>query len=734
MKKVDVIVPVYRGLDETKECIDSALRSLPEWANLIIINDYSPDPELTIWLRNYSNRFNFQLLENHKNMGFVATVNRGMALNLDHDVLLLNSDVEVPNSNWLERMRNAANCYEKIGSITPFSNNATICSFPNFCEDNELFSNLSVNELDNIFSTLDHEEELIEVPTGVGFCMYITRDALNDVGYFDEETFGKGYGEENDWCQRALKKGWKNFHQLNVFAYHKGGVSFAEEGDPRKQRALELLAQLHPTYTQQVQEFIAKDPAANVRQAAIFNYLNKTNKKTILLVSHRLGGGVKQHVSELIKLLGKDVNFILTYPSDQKNSMEIEYFSGDQLIKQHQVINIESNYEIFIELLNSIKLDRVHFHHTMGIPKIFFQMIEKLALPYDFTVHDYYLFNGNPTLTDIKGNFIEDDNQDRDLVCLQRYPIEEPLNSFKEQSKKFLNLASRVIFPSIDSYSRFIKYFSFIRDKSIVCYHPDINKSDIRNSIKNYEYSKKKKLKVLVLGALSQEKGADELEYVANHCDNIEFHLLGYAYRPLSSVITYGPYQQDDIRDKVTSIEPDVIWFTAKWPETYSYTLSTALLMQYPVICPDIGAFSERVFELDGILLLDKNLTHDQLVKFWMCYSEKQSLQDFIIFKQESDFTKERLDEAFYTKSYLNFLTRDTGGSSIYQFIKLAKKIGSFHEKPSLNNKEKLLSILWEIRNSKFFNSVSKFIPYKFQRFIKRKLSSKPIHDLINKD
>ena len=64
--------------------------------------------------------------------------------------------------------------------------------------------------------------------------MYIRRDRLDDVGYFDEATFGKGYGEENDWCQRAEKRGWTNYHQLNVFAYHKGGVSFAEEGEPPK--------------------------------------------------------------------------------------------------------------------------------------------------------------------------------------------------------------------------------------------------------------------------------------------------------------------------------------------------------------------------------------------------------------------------------------------------------------------------------------------------------------------
>lgn len=230
MKPLDIIIPVYRGLDETKECILSLLPGMPDWARLIVVNDCSPEPALTQWLREQASPLGFELYENEKNKGFVGTVNFGMALHPDRDVLLLNSDVEVANSDWLERMRLAAYRHERVASLTPFSNNATICSFPHFCQDNALFAELDVNALDRLFSTLPLEDELVEVPTGVGFCMYIRRDCLDAVGYFDEQTFGKGYGEENDWCQRAHKLGWKNYHQLNVFAYHKGGSAFKKKG------------------------------------------------------------------------------------------------------------------------------------------------------------------------------------------------------------------------------------------------------------------------------------------------------------------------------------------------------------------------------------------------------------------------------------------------------------------------------------------------------------------------
>ncbi|MGL6609310.1 glycosyltransferase family 2 protein [Aeromonas hydrophila] len=132
IRNLDVIIPVYRGLDETKECIYSLLSNMPQWAQLIVINDSSPEPELTNWLRQEAVQLGFELYENEFNKGFVGTVNFGMSLNKDRDVLLLNSDVEVSNLDWLNRMRKAAYSHERVASLTPFSNNATICSFPHF--------------------------------------------------------------------------------------------------------------------------------------------------------------------------------------------------------------------------------------------------------------------------------------------------------------------------------------------------------------------------------------------------------------------------------------------------------------------------------------------------------------------------------------------------------------------------------------------------------------------------
>ena len=115
---VDIIVPVYRGLADTRLCIDSVLASTNQSAwRLVVINEASPEPEVTAWLRERAAQDSrITLLENRDNLGFVGTVNRGMALSDSNDVLLLNSDTEVAG-DWLDRLRQAA--LQGIAEQTP---------------------------------------------------------------------------------------------------------------------------------------------------------------------------------------------------------------------------------------------------------------------------------------------------------------------------------------------------------------------------------------------------------------------------------------------------------------------------------------------------------------------------------------------------------------------------------------------------------------------------------------
>lgn len=263
---IDVIIPVYRGVRETRRCIDSVLAGGPrEPFHVVVVDDASPEPQLVSWLDDLAAHGRIELARNATNAGFVRSVNRGMALHAERDVVLLNSDTEVAN-DWLDRLHASVYAERDIGTATPFSNSATICSYPFEGWTGGTPGTLGLAALDRIFAAAN-AQRCVDLPTAVGFCMYIRRACLDAVGPFDDERFGRGYGEENDFSLRAQRLGWRNVLAGDVFVYHEGAVSFSGERAQLTQAAGEALLRVHPDYLQKVHAFIARAPADPLRAA-----------------------------------------------------------------------------------------------------------------------------------------------------------------------------------------------------------------------------------------------------------------------------------------------------------------------------------------------------------------------------------------------------------------------------------------------------------------------------------
>ena len=263
---VDIVIPVYRNHELTQRCVESVLNAPdPVMGAIYLINDATPEPELAQYCQQVAQDERVELIEHTENQGFVASVNEGFRLADGRNVVILNSDTEVPK-NWLSRMRAAADQHPKAASITPFSNNATICSYPNLCGDNELPRGLNHEAVDALFSEVNNRQ-VVEIPTGVGFCMYLRRAAIDDVGVFDADAFGRGYGEENDWCLRATEKGWKHLLCADLFVYHAGGASFGDEAEGYQANALAVISERYPDYERQIAAFIEADPIESARYA-----------------------------------------------------------------------------------------------------------------------------------------------------------------------------------------------------------------------------------------------------------------------------------------------------------------------------------------------------------------------------------------------------------------------------------------------------------------------------------
>jgi GT2 family glycosyltransferase len=260
----DIIIPAYRGLPETRRCIESVLASRNRLAaTVVVVDDCSPEPELSGYLDALAAAGRIELLRNAANRGFVASVNRAMALHPERDVVLLNSDTEVAN-DWLDRLHRAAHGAPDVGTVTPFSNNATICSYPYLDWPGGVPGRLGLAGLDALVAEAN-AGVTVDLPTAIGFCMYIRRDCLAAVGPFDEATFGRGYGEENDFCLRAEATGWRNVLAADVFVYHQGSVSFGDDRHALMASAGAAILARYPDYMDKVVAFVRRDPVAPLR-------------------------------------------------------------------------------------------------------------------------------------------------------------------------------------------------------------------------------------------------------------------------------------------------------------------------------------------------------------------------------------------------------------------------------------------------------------------------------------
>ena len=596
---VDIIVPVYKGLADTKLCIESALASpcLTPF-RLVVINDASPEPEVTNWLRERaSEEPRILLLENEVNLGFVGTVNRGMALSNTNDVLLLNSDTEVAN-DWLDKIRRAAYADSRVGSVTPFSNNATICSYPQFCKDNELPDGYDTARMDKLCAQTN-PGAVVDVPTGVGFCMYIRRACLEEVGLFDTANFGKGYGEENDFCQRAQAAGWRNLHLLDTFVLHTGGVSFGESKSPREQAAMETLRRLHPRYESQVMAFVQADPARTHRIAMDIARIRASEKAKVLAIMHDREGGTLRHIHELALHLNDRVTTLLLTPIPG-GRVRLRWAAPQETLALE--FDIPSQMEQLENVLRKMGIQHLHYHHLLGQHPAIKQLPTLLGVRYDFTAHDYYTYCSRISLTDNSNRYVKEVGPGECGCCpsSSAAPDGRTMEQWRADHRVFLERARYVIAPSKDTAQRMA---AFAPHANVIA----VKHTDMRDDVPTPNIApiaQTDRLKVAVIGALSTIKGADVLEATALQAARtdapLEFHLLGYGYRslvtqPKARLTVHGAYAEADLPELLAWLKPDVIWFPAQWPETYSYTLSAAIQAGCAVVAPDIGAFAERL-------------------------------------------------------------------------------------------------------------------------------------------
>ena len=228
--------------------------------DVLVLDDASPDPGWTAELSALCASLGTGFYTTPRNLGIPRNMNlallRAEAANYDH-VVILNSDVIVP-LNMVDAMVAVAESDPSIGSITAWSNNVSIFSLPSDDPETNLADAATVDRVSDAMCS-EFTDECMDLPTGVGFCMMITQNAIAEVGLFDP-VFGRGYCEEVDWCQRAVERGLRNVLAPGAFVFHMGSATNREAGilapGEKTVHTNEAIIDLrYPTYRERLSEW-----------------------------------------------------------------------------------------------------------------------------------------------------------------------------------------------------------------------------------------------------------------------------------------------------------------------------------------------------------------------------------------------------------------------------------------------------------------------------------------------
>jgi GT2 family glycosyltransferase/glycosyltransferase involved in cell wall biosynthesis/2-polyprenyl-3-methyl-5-hydroxy-6-metoxy-1,4-benzoquinol methylase len=628
----DIVIPVYNAFEHLERCLASVLAHTPTRHPVYLLDDASTDPRVLPFLKSAAERNpHVRVVEAERNAGFVANANKGMALTR-HEVVLLNSDTEV-TSGWLERMERCLESDPAIGIVSPLSNKATILSVPVFNKDNELPEGMTPEAAAALVAR--HSRRTYpRLPVAVGFCMLITRKTLKKVGLFDAG-FGRGYGEESDFCRRAWAEGIEVAACDDAYVHHYGKASFgggeADAGREANQRRLE---RLWPDYQRVVFDHCRRNPLRPMQERLGRALAPAAEARPhVLQVIHKFGtaGGTELSTLNLIGALSDDWHFSVLFPDLVQDWTDL---SQRQLTGALRAVRMNSanlgggdrcglfnddSEGVFARFLDGSDFGLVHFQHLLGFDTLMLPLIAKaMGRRVVITAHDYFLlcpeFNMlTPELRRCGKNRADPFSKDC-AACLQSKrkegapeaaAVAEYLGVRQRLIRRVLAAADAVVAPS-----------DFVRAALGRAYGADVEKK-VRVFAHGMDLPSPAPrrpgngtLRVGFLGNMTPQKGAKVVLGAARllRGERVSFTVFGGIDPALQEEVlaagfsAAGEYKPEDLPGLLAGV--DLVVVPSVWDETYCLTVTEAQGLGVPVVASAAGAITERVRDgVDGYLV-----------------------------------------------------------------------------------------------------------------------------------
>jgi GT2 family glycosyltransferase/glycosyltransferase involved in cell wall biosynthesis len=597
-----VVVPVYRGLAVTQACLETVLHALPGQVRLIVVDDASPEPGLSAWLDQFCQDARVTLLRHTRNLGFPAAANAGLEAATGCDVLLLNSDTLLP-PGAIERLQQALYSRAELGSVTPFSNEATICSYPNRAGGNAAPDLAGTVALDAMAAKAN-KNAIVEIPTGIGFCLLMRHDCIAKTRLFRPEIFAQGYGEEVDWCLRARHRGYIHVAATGVFVAHFSGTSFGPAGRALNLRNSTILLRLYPGYDRLIGAHLTADPLAPARRLLDAARFAQARRKTAtLLISHHHGGGVRRRVDfEMCRLRDAGIRPILLYPDTGAGPYPHPTALTDNAPDDYPNLrfNLPEAMPELLRLLRKERIGRAVLHHGLGHHPSLRGIAEQLGCEMDIVIHDYASFCPRVHLLGPERRYCGDPDLKACAACVAIAGDEtfEGLSPQKlhARSRREFASARQISALSADAARRIVRHFPKILP-AVTPWEDDGRRRQLIPPGRGHR-------RIAVICGIGPAKGYETLLECGQDAGrrnlSLEFVIAGASLDDeklleTGRIFITGPYRPAELPELLAGLRADLAFIPSIWPETWCFTLTEAWEAGLYTMAFDLGAQAERI-------------------------------------------------------------------------------------------------------------------------------------------
>ncbi len=228
--RVSIIVPTRNRADLLRRCIDSVRRltTYPDYEILVVDND-SDDPATLDLLAQRRDSGAIRVLPHHGAFNYSAINNAAVAQARGEVLCLLNNDIEVISSDWLEEMVSLA-CRPGTGAV------GAMLYYP----DDSIQHAGTLVGLGGVAGHLYRlanrgttgymkRAALVQNLTAVtAACLVVRRVVYEDVGGLNEQDLAVAFNDV-DFCLRLVEKGYRNSWTPFAELYHHESASRGPE-------------------------------------------------------------------------------------------------------------------------------------------------------------------------------------------------------------------------------------------------------------------------------------------------------------------------------------------------------------------------------------------------------------------------------------------------------------------------------------------------------------------------